>query len=217
MNRLTWWLFRARLALEDPRSRAWDARHGVETAGETALDEAGVAAGAVARGNGVYRVTWGGLIDRALRALDISDHERWSFVDYGSGKGKALLMASDHPFARIVGVEYAPALHTIAVANCAGYRSARQRCRTLEPVLGDVLDYSPPTGPLVVFMCNPFDEATLATVFDRWRARVEAGERDLRVIFCNMRSIAESRRVLDAQRWLKPVARTKQYVVLAPL
>ncbi len=217
MGRLTWWMFRARLALEDPKSRAWDARHGVETAAETALGDAGVAGDAVARGNGVYRVTWGGLIGKALGALDIADPGLWTFVDYGSGKGKAMLMAADYPFARIVGVEFAPQLHAVAVRNCAAYRSPDQACRALEPVLGDVLDYEPPAGPLVVFMCNPFDEATLSAVFDRWRVRVAGGQTDLRVLYLNMREVAESRGVLDAQTWLKPVARARRFVVLAPV
>lgn len=216
MGRLTRWRFRLALLLEEPRNRAWDARHGVETASDIGLAAAGVAAADVARGNGLYRVTWTGLIRRALGALDITDHARWTLVDYGSGKGKAMLMASDLPFARIVGVEYAPDLHAAAVANCAAYRSPDQRCRDLQPVLGDVMAYEPPPGPLVVFMCNPFDAATLNAVFARWKARTKAGERDLRIIYCNMRDVAEIAPVLAAQSWLKPVARARQHVVLAP-
>ena len=37
-----------------------------------------------------------------------------SLSDLGSGKGRTLLMASDYPFRRIVGVELLPALHQIA-------------------------------------------------------------------------------------------------------
>lgn len=215
MNRLTWMLFKARLAFEEPRNRAWDAAHGVETARDEPLSEAGVAADAVSRGNSLYRVTWGGLIDRALGALDIAPRG-WSFIDYGSGKGKAMLMASDRPFARIVGVEYAPRLHEAAVANCASYHSDAQQCRVLEPVLGDVLDYEPPPGPIVCFMCNPFDGPTLSAVFDRWRARHAAGGGDMRILYLNMRNVAESAAVLDAQDWLTAVARDRRYVVLKP-
>lgn len=216
MRRLARWKFRLALLVEERRNRAWDARHGVETAADVALGKAGVADADVSRGNGLYRVTWTDLVRRALAALDIADHGRWTLVDYGSGKGKAMLMASDYPFAAIIGVEFAPGLHQTAVANCESYRSHRQRCRDLTPVLGDVLDYDPPAGPLVVFMCNPFDAATLSAVFDRWKARAQAGERDLRIIYCNMRDVAEVAPVLDAQTWLKPLARTRQYVVLAP-
>ncbi|HTW31931.1 MAG TPA: hypothetical protein VMD76_09645, partial [Candidatus Sulfotelmatobacter sp.] len=34
-------------------------------------------------------------------------HEDFTFIDLGSGKGRVLLVASDYPFARIMGVEFA--------------------------------------------------------------------------------------------------------------
>src|SRR5262245_38417828 len=92
-TRLKWKLFQIRLAFEDPRNRAFDKRYSVETAQEEHLGEVGVAPHAIARGNCVYRVTWEWLIEKALTRLDI-DHRRYIFIDYGSGKGKAMLMAS---------------------------------------------------------------------------------------------------------------------------
>ena len=85
VSRIKWRMFRARLAFEDPLSRAFDRRHRVETAREERLGEMGVAADAVSRGNSVYRVTWGSLIKKAMAQLDI-DLRRYSFIDYGSGK-----------------------------------------------------------------------------------------------------------------------------------
>ena len=41
---------------------------------------------------------------------------RFVFIDLGSGKGRTLLMASDYPFRRIVGVELLPC----AASCCAG-------------------------------------------------------------------------------------------------
>src|SRR5262245_49817297 len=129
IGNLKWRLFRIRLMFEDPRSRAYDKRHHVETAREERLDDMGVAAGDVERGNTYYRVTWGWLIEEAMAKLDI-DPQRYSFIDYGSGKGKALLMASDYPFKTIIGLEYAKRLHDIAAENCRKYRSASQKCHS---------------------------------------------------------------------------------------
>jgi len=214
-TKLKWRLFQLRLAFEDPRSRAFDKRHRVETAREELLKDMGVAVNDVDRGNYAYRVTWGWLIKEAIAQLDI-DHSRYSFIDYGSGKGKALLMASDYPFKTIIGLEYARRLHDIAVENCRTYHNPNQKCRSLEPVLGDALHYTPPSGPIVCFMCNPFDEATLRSVFNRWRARYESGEREIRILYLNMRNIAEKGGVLDQQDWLAPVAQNRRYIVLAP-
>lgn len=215
VSRLKWRLFRARLAFEDPRSRAFDRRHRVETAREEHLRETGVAPDAIQRGNTIYRVTWGWLIKKAISQLDI-DLRRYSFIDYGSGKGKAMLVATDYPFKTIIGLEYAKRLYEIGAENCRKYRSSNQQCHSLEPVLVDVLHYTPPPGPIVCFMCNPFDEATMRTVFDTWRARYEAGEKDIRILYLNMRDVAEIARVLDDQDWLAPVSRNRRFVVLAP-
>lgn len=214
-QRLKWMLFRARLKIEDRLSRAYDAKHNVETAREESLADCGVAPEAVQRGNAVYRVTWGSLIHRAMSKLRI-DHRRYSFIDYGAGKGKAMLMASDYPFQRIIGLEYSERLHAIAAANCRTYRSDAQKCHAFEPILIDVLNYDPPPGPIVCFMCNPFDHATMHVVFDRWRARHDSGETDMRILYLNMRTIREMAPVLQTQQWLHPVAAGKRYVILAP-
>ncbi|HSS96047.1 MAG TPA: hypothetical protein VLK33_03420 [Terriglobales bacterium] len=215
ISRLKWRLFRVRLAFEDPRSRAYDKRHNVETAREERLGEMGVAADDIKRGNTYYRVTWGWLIKKALAHLDI-DPRRYSFIDYGSGKGKAMLMASDYPFKTVIGLEYAKRLHEIAAENCRTYRSTDQQCHSLEQIFGDALEYTPPPGPIVCFMCNPFDEATLRAVYKSWRTRYEGGEREIRILHLNMRNIAESAKVLGEQDWLTPVARNQRFVVLAP-
>ena len=53
------------------------------------------------------------------------DYRRFSFVDVGSGKGRALLLASDYPFREIIGVELSPELDRVARANIARYPGQR--------------------------------------------------------------------------------------------
>ena len=45
----------------------------------------------------------------------------FTFIDLGSGKGRVLLMASDYPFKKIIGVEFMPELHRAAQENITGY------------------------------------------------------------------------------------------------
>ena len=52
----------------------------------------------------------------------------FAFVDMGSGKGRALLVASELPFAKIVGVELSQELHQIAEENVRRYRPESQLC-----------------------------------------------------------------------------------------
>ncbi len=45
------------------------------------------------------------------------DYRQFVFVDFGFGKGTALLLATEFPFKRIIGVEFSPELHRIAEEN----------------------------------------------------------------------------------------------------
>ena len=54
---------------------------------------------------------------RALCAQACFDFRDLAFIDLGSGKGRTLLMASDYPFRRIVGIELLSSLHQIAQQN----------------------------------------------------------------------------------------------------
>ena len=57
----------------------------------------------------------------ALREETHADFHDFVFIDLGSGKGRTLLMASDYPFRRIIGVELLPALHQAAQDNLGKY------------------------------------------------------------------------------------------------
>jgi predicted RNA methylase len=56
------------------------------------------------------------LVDALLRNIG-EDLHRFSFVDFGSGKGRVLLVASHYPFREVVGVEFSPELQKIAEGN----------------------------------------------------------------------------------------------------
>lgn len=96
--------------------------------------------------------------------LDFGD---FAFIDLGSGKGRTLLMASDYPFRRIVGVELLPALNQIAQQNLAQYKSDSQKCFALESICADASTWPLPDGPLVIYLFNPFPNRFSAR---RWGA-----------------------------------------------
>ena len=60
-----------------------------------------------------YQPTDAALFQEMMSSLPIAFSE-FTFVDLGSGKGRTLLMASEYPFRRIVGVEILPELHRAA-------------------------------------------------------------------------------------------------------
>jgi SAM-dependent methyltransferase len=110
-----------------------------------------------------YQPTEPALFHKMLRALN-TDFADFTFVDLGSGKGRTLLMASDYPFRKIVGVELLPELHRAASENLRKYTSAGQRCFAIEARCGDARSFFFPFEPTVLYLFNPLSEAGLSTV-----------------------------------------------------
>ena len=94
------------------------------------------------------------------------DFSKFTFVDYGAGKGRAMLLAAEHPFAAIAGVEFAEELHDNAQMNIAQYPRSNMRCRNVECVLVDAVEVGPPDGASVHFFFDPFAREVFAEVLN---------------------------------------------------
>ncbi len=133
----------------------------------------------------------------------------FTFLDLGSGKGRALLMASDYPFRRIIGVELLPELHAVAQENVRQYRSARQKCRNFELHCGDARRFPLPPEPLVIFLFNPFpDDILREVVGGAERSRNEA-PRKIFVAYQN--PVSEG--LMQDFPWLRRLGGTIQYAI----
>ncbi len=113
------------------------------------------------------------------------DYSSFTFLDIGSGKGRALLLASDYPFRRIVGVELLPELHRVALENISKYKSHHQRCFAIESLRLDALDFEFPPDPLFVFLFNPLPESGLRVVFDHLARSISAQPRVSYLVYAN--------------------------------
>src|SRR5664279_1630611 len=107
----------------------------------------------------------------------------FTFIDLGSGKGRTLLMASAYPFRRIVGVELLAELDAIACQNIARFRGDQQKCFALESHAGDARDFAFPAEPIVLYLFNPFPEATLRTVLMNLRKSLKDSPRPGYVLY----------------------------------
>ena len=110
-----------------------------------------------------YRPTPCSLFEWSLSGIDY-DLSRLTFVDYGAGKGRVLLLASGHPFAAVGGIEFAEELHDNAVMNIQQYPRSRMKCRNVECVLEDAAEVGPPEGEAVHYFFNPFAREVFAEV-----------------------------------------------------
>lgn len=124
------------------------------------------------------------LFHESIGSLEI-DYGQFQFIDLGSGKGRTLLMASEYPFRRIVGVEAVPALHRVALENIRKYKSSTQKCFELLSVCGDARDFQFPPSPLVLFLFNPLPEPGLRTVVANLTRSVQERPRPVYVVYHN--------------------------------
>jgi methylase of polypeptide subunit release factors len=193
----------------------FDRQHGIETAEEQSLQTAGVPLADVARGNGVYRPLTEKLFRAAIASVGI-DAAQFTFVDIGSGKGKVLFMAAEHPFKRIVGIEYARGLHEVALRNVATYRSKTQKCTDIEPVHGDALEYELPKGPLVLFIFNALAKEIMLELLKKLDSGVASeSARPVLLIYTNVRSVTEVGGVFSGLKNLHMLRRMRNFVVIA--
>ena len=141
-----------------------------------------------------------------FREFNFSD---FTFVDLGSGKGRTLLMASDYPFRRIVGVELLVSLHQIAQENLRQYKSDTQRCFALESICADAAGFPLPDDPLVVYQFNPFPEPVLRQAVANLERSAREHPRAIYVLYHNP-LLAH---VLEESAVLRKVCGTDQFAI----
>jgi SAM-dependent methyltransferase len=138
------------------------------------------------------------------------DYRQFTFIDLGSGKGRALLLASEFPFHHIIGVELLPELHAIAQENVGKYQAGAQRQR-IELLCGDARQFCFPLEPLLVFLFDPFPEHVLEQVVvnldESWR------QSGCAVMIVYLNPISEH--VLSNTNWLQRLRGNLQYAVYA--
>ncbi|MBZ5613957.1 MAG: hypothetical protein LAO23_08120 [Acidobacteriia bacterium] len=155
-----------------------------------------------------YQATDPALFREMMASLPI-EFDPFTFVDLGSGKGRTLLMASEYPFRRIVGVEVIAELHRAAEENIRMYHSATEQCTQIEAVCADACEFVLPDTPLVLYLFNPLPEAGLQRVLRNLERSLEQSPRWVWIVYHNPAMDS----VLGTSRALARVGGTEQYSV----
>lgn len=151
----------ARLAPPTDDACDFDARYGVDTNGiidPSTLDV--VAPRHDLTFANRYEPTHPDAFTDLIAALPFGPHGA-TFMDIGAGKGRVLLMASQFPFDRVIGVEFARELVAIAHRNLARFTGERQ-CRDMQIDCADATTYPLPIAPTVLFLNNSFTGPLMA-------------------------------------------------------
>ncbi len=184
------WRYNPRGLLRLYRHHAFDRRHGVDTRGYADLR---------------YEPTPADVFHEMISRIPF-DPRDFVFVDFGSGKGKVLMLAAHYPFRRVVGVELWEDLHRIAVDNLESFRKRPQRAAEVASVQMNAADFSFPDAPLVLYFFNPFPEAVLTRVLSNLRDSLARAPRRIFLLFyAPVRRGApwDRRRILEASGLLQ--------------
>ncbi len=178
------WEFVRESTPERRRARYGDLDYDFESGADTTAANVGWRTRLLAAVAGApYQPSEPRLFHEMVRGLPVG-LDGFTFVDVGSGKGRALLLAAEYPFAGIIGVELLPKLHAIAQTNIAKWQ-AKHGARATESRLGDARDFELPAGPLVVYLFNPLPEAALAGFIARLEESLRSAPRPMFLIYHN--------------------------------
>ncbi len=108
-----------------------------------------------------------------LQALPIKNHEDYIFIDVGSGKGRVMLVASELPFKKIVGVDISSECVATTRKNIEIYKDGVHKDR-FELHCMDVEDYELPPEDTILYAYNPFGR----DVMKRFVTKLETSLRD---------------------------------------
>jgi len=160
--------------------RWFDIRYGLDTERGVELGDLDVKSDNKCRGE-PYQPTRVRQFRKLMNALDFPSDS--VFVDLGSGKGRALLLASQYGFKRVVGVEFSPELCQIARRNWSAYRKKSGIDVDVQIVEADVVDYEIEDDENVFFLNNPFDGVVLDKVLKNIERSIEKKHRQVWLIY----------------------------------
>lgn len=138
----------------------------------------------------------------------------YTFIDFGAGKGRAMLVASELPFRQVIGIELNPTLADIAQSNLDRWVESHAADPTAPPLVPirlleqDALTFDFPKTPSVAFLFHPFEAPVLKLLLRRIETQFARLDKPaLDILYVN----AECRSTLDrnpafSRLFLGPVA-----------
>jgi len=177
----------ARFRRRGPTRDLFDERYGTETAG---IHEVGSLD--ISSKNARVAVRYQPSAEKSVRALidrldvDLSD---FTFIDFGSGKGRVLLIAAAYPFKEVIGVEFSPQLNAIAVRNLGHLPSEALQGERVRSICIDATEFDLPHSNLVCYFYNPFGTPVMARVAERLTAHHEQRGFQVIVIYLDPREL----------------------------
>lgn len=188
------------------RDELFDRRFGVDTAGTLVLPEL-QSDPRFAYGN-AYAPTPRSVFLRMVRKLKV-DYRNFLFIDFGCGKGKALLLAAEFHFKRIIGIELSAKLIGVAEDNLRIYLSRTGKPNVFQLVCMGVGEYPIPNGPAIYYFANPFQAEVMRRVLENIRRSLAAAPRESYIVYLD--PVLQG--LLDESGFLAPIKKSALYSI----
>jgi len=183
----------------------FDRRYGTDTGGEVQPENLGIDDADTRESAVRYLPSPPDITRRLLGALELNPAD-WSFVDFGCGKGRVLMVAAELGFKRVEGVEISRALHRIAEDNARSFAVAAPKATPIVVRCADARTVELPPGDTVLHLYHPFGPPILTDVLANVGRSLAQSPRRIRVAY--LAAFQEALDVLDAT----PFLRCKRFV-----
>ena len=150
----------------------FDAKYGTDTAGIREIGTLDIVHSPSARYAIRYEPSSAQLVRSELDKLAL-DVKGFTFIDFGSGKGRVLLVAATLPFKEVIGIELSRELHEAALENIARLPPDVIRTASIRSIHADAASFELPKSDLVCYFYNPFGPPVLMAVAQRLVAHCE--------------------------------------------
>ena len=166
--------------------RTFDKRYGVNTGGVIRKERLDTEGANKSAGNHCMPTPV-----RTMRSIlkglspDLSD---FTFVDFGSGMARVILVAAEFQLRRIIGVELSPELTRIAKKNINSYKNQKQQCFDLSALCADATEFEIPDDNCVFYFFNPFGPSVMKQVAENIKRSHAARPRKMYVILYHPRN-----------------------------
>lgn len=104
------------------------------------------------------------------------------FVDFGSGKGKAMFMAAERGFRKVVGVEFSIELVETCRQNLTIFQNKTRSQTQFEILHMDASKYAIPADANLLFFSNPFNEELTNKVIENILRSLAEAPREIWVV-----------------------------------
>lgn len=163
-------------------SSFFDWKYGVDTHRNIGLAELDISTYSIAHARG-YQPIFVRHLTKVLQIVKPSTDD--VLIDFGSGKGRVLLISALYPFKKVVGVEFSEKLCEIAEKNVAEFRLKNKVC-PIDIHCIDAGQYEIKKEETIFFFFNPFETEIRQRVIENIKASYTKHPRKMKIVYINL-------------------------------